>query len=104
MSLCNTNKIGFKHPQKKNHCRKVHTLTIGQFEELRRQRRKVRMAERVLGANPIVRIQLQEHAGDHFALDDVVQPREAVAELARSVETWCVRNSVRWGIWTTRLG
>lgn len=45
------------------------------------------MAERVLGANPIVRIQLQEHAGDHLALDDVVQAREAVAELARSVET-----------------
>lgn len=45
------------------------------------------MLERLLGAYPIVRIQLQERTRDQFALHNVVQPWKTVTQLAGTIKT-----------------
>lgn len=53
------------------------TLTIRKLVQLLWQRSKVRVPERVLGAYPVVRVQLQERTRHHLTLDNIVQPGKA---------------------------
>lgn len=62
-------------------------LTVWQFVEFLWQLRKVRMLQCLVGAESLLRIELQERVRYRLALDDVVQPWKIVTQFPWSIET-----------------
>lgn len=63
------------------------SLTVWQFVEFLWQLRKVRMLQCLVGAESLLRIELQERVRYRLALDDVVQPWKIVTQFPWSIET-----------------
>lgn len=62
-------------------------LTVWQFVEFLWQLRKVRMLQCLVGAESLLRIELQERVRYRLALNDVVQPWKIVTQFPWSIET-----------------
>lgn len=62
-------------------------LTVWQFVEFLWQLRKVRMLQCLVGAESLLRIELQKRVRYRLALDDVVQPWKIVTQFPWSIET-----------------